>query len=110
VKRFLTSVLRLSTGGGQPVGSTRLFPYELKRSLIMWSKALSYDVRNRICPGTGKEPRWQGANKPRIAPTQFVINSSEFDRIPDGQGDDELDFPQCDDCGVFRGNLHLDVA
>lgn len=33
-----------------------------------------------------KEPRWQGANKPRIASTQFVINSSEFDRIPDGQG------------------------
>jgi hypothetical protein len=55
VKRFLTSVLRLSTGGGQPVGSTRLFPYELKRSLIMWpNKALSYDVRNRICPGTRK--------------------------------------------------------
>ena len=54
MKRFLTSVLRLSTSGGQPVGSTRLF-HELKRSLIMWpNKALSYDVRNRICPGTRK--------------------------------------------------------
>jgi hypothetical protein len=46
VKRFLTSVFRLSTGGGQPVGSTRLFPYELKRSLIMWpNKALSQEFK-----------------------------------------------------------------
>ena len=35
--------------------SSRLFPYELKRSLRMWpNKALSYDVRNTRCPGTRK--------------------------------------------------------
>ena len=42
------------------MGSTRLFPYELKRSLIMWpNKALSYDVRNRICLQA-----WVDASKP----------------------------------------------
>lgn len=54
-----------------------------------------------------KKPRWQGP-KPRIALRQFIIiNGREFDRIPYGEGDEDLDFAQCDDCGVPRRELHM---
>lgn len=49
-----------------------------------------------------KKPRWQGP-KPRIALRQFIIiNGREFDRIPYGEGDENLHFAQCDDCGALR--------
>jgi hypothetical protein len=53
-----------------------------------------------------KEPRWHGANKPEGNPRQFIINGQEFDRVPYGEGSDDLKFPKCDDCGVPRGSLH----
>jgi hypothetical protein len=52
------------------------------------------------------EPRWRGNNRPKIEPTQFIINSQEFDRCAYGAHADDLDFPTCDDCGVRRGKLH----
>jgi hypothetical protein len=54
-----------------------------------------------------KEPRWHGDRKPSRNPTQLVINGEEFDRISYGSGEDDLDMPNCDDCGVRRGALHL---
>jgi hypothetical protein len=57
--------------------------------------------------GNTKEPRWHGENKPRTNPSQFVINSQEYDRIANGQSDDDLSHPKCDDCGVARGQLHF---
>jgi hypothetical protein len=54
-----------------------------------------------------KEPRWHGGNIPKVPPKSFVINGTEFDRVPYGEGEDDLDFPACDDCGVRRGKLHL---
>ncbi len=33
-----------------------------------------------------KEPRWHGKQKRSDRPTQFVINSQEYDRIPYGDG------------------------
>jgi len=54
-----------------------------------------------------KEPRWHGDKKPRVSPVQFVINGQAFDRVPYGEGSDDLDHPKCDDCGVLRGKLHL---
>ncbi len=53
-----------------------------------------------------KEPRWHGKQKRSDRPTQFVINSQEYDRIPYGDGPDDLSFPKCDDCGVPRDTLH----
>lgn len=53
-----------------------------------------------------KEPRWCGSKRPRTNPTHFIINSREFDRLPYGSGEDDLDCPKCDDCGVLRGKLH----
>ena len=54
-----------------------------------------------------KEPRWHGSMRPKVAPVQFIINSQEFDRVPYGEGADDLHTPKCDDCGVLRGKLHL---
>lgn len=54
-----------------------------------------------------KESRWQGEKKPKVVPRMFVINGVEHDRVPYGEGEDDLDFPTCDDCGVRRGKLHL---
>ncbi|HAF15786.1 MAG TPA: hypothetical protein DHU55_14255 [Blastocatellia bacterium] len=54
-----------------------------------------------------KEPRWHGKNKPAGNPSRFVINSEEYQRIPYGQGEDDLDSPTCDDCGARRGSLHV---
>ena len=53
-----------------------------------------------------KESRWHGSKRLKVAPVQFVINSQEFDRIPYGEHEDDLDRPKCDDCGVPRGKLH----
>jgi hypothetical protein len=53
-----------------------------------------------------QKPRWHGRKWPRTAPVQFVINSQEFDRVPYGDGEEDLPQPRCDDCGVARGKLH----
>lgn len=57
-------------------------------------------------PWNSKEPRWHGDKEPKVNPTQFVINSQEFDRVRYGEGADDLDHATCDDCGVRRGELH----
>lgn len=54
-----------------------------------------------------EEPRWHGGNVPQVPPKLFVINGTEFDRVPYGEGEDDLASPTCDDCGVRRGKLHL---
>ncbi|PYK72252.1 MAG: hypothetical protein DME44_05035 [Verrucomicrobia bacterium] len=53
-----------------------------------------------------KEPRWHSKNRRGENPTQFVINSQEYDRVRYGDGGDDLHLPSCDDCGVPRGVLH----
>lgn len=53
-----------------------------------------------------KEPRWHGKNRRSDSPTQFVINSQEYDRVRYGEGETDLDLPSCGDCGVLHGSLH----
>jgi len=50
---------------------------------------------------------WQADFKRAQAATQLVINSREYDRVPYGDEEVPLNHPQCDDCGVPRGALHL---
>jgi len=57
-------------------------------------------------PTNSQEPRWHGENKPQGNPVEFVINSQEYDRIPYGEGQDDLDDPECNGCGVPQGGLH----
>ena len=52
-----------------------------------------------------EKARWHDGKK-RSAVASFVINSAEYDHIPYGEGEDDLDHPHCDDCGVRRGLLH----
>jgi hypothetical protein len=37
---------------------------------------------------------------------QFVIDSRTYDRVLYGEGEDDLDQPTCDDCGVPRDEFH----
>ena len=53
-----------------------------------------------------REPRWHGSKRPGENPRCFVIMGVEFDRLPYGSGEEDLDLPKCDDCGVPRGALH----
>ncbi len=53
-----------------------------------------------------REPRWSDGSKSNIEPKKFVVNGQKFDRIPYGKGEDDFDFPTCDDCGTKRGNIH----
>lgn len=39
---------------------------------------------------------------------KFVINGQEFERVPYGDGLDDLPQPKCDDCGVLRGRIRQD--
>lgn len=54
-----------------------------------------------------RKARWHGDKKPTVAPICFAIQGQDYDRIPYGDGSDDLKFPRCDDCGVVRGKLHL---
>lgn len=56
-----------------------------------------------------REPksRWQGDKKPKFEPKCFSIQGQDYDRVPYGDGADDLELPTCDDCGVVRGKLHL---
>jgi hypothetical protein len=55
-----------------------------------------------------KKSRWAGdRTPPELSPRQFVINGEVFDRVRYGDGEEDLKFPKCDDCGTPRGALHL---
>ena len=53
-----------------------------------------------------KEARWHGDKRPRIEPVKFSIGGQDYDRVRYGEGEDDLAFPKCDDCGVKRGAIH----
>jgi len=53
-----------------------------------------------------KEARWHGNKRPRIEPVKFSIGGQDYDRVRYGEGEDDLAFPKCDDCGVKRGAIH----
>jgi hypothetical protein len=57
-------------------------------------------------PRNSQDPRWHGENKPQGNPHEFVIDSQEYDRIPYGDGQDDLDDAECEGCGVAQGALH----
>jgi hypothetical protein len=55
----------------------------------------------------GKESRWSGDKRPVKNPTHFGINGQEYERVRYGEGEEDLKFPKCGDCGVPRGAFHL---
>jgi hypothetical protein len=59
-----------------------------------------------IMHSNSQEPRWHGENKPNGNPREFVINSQEYDRIPYGDGQDDLDLTNCGGCEVLQGSIH----
>ena len=80
-------------------------------SFLCWKKRHSVPANNTVRQNkmSWGEPksRWQGAKKPKVEPVRFSIGGQDFDRIPYGEGEEDLPHPKCDDCGAARGRLHV---
>jgi hypothetical protein len=63
-----------------------------------WPSRLSTVIGVDNMPWNSKEPRWQGAKKRKDNARTFRINSPEYDRVPYGQGPDDLDHPEPRGC------------